>query len=235
MCVAGEEMGSQVRLARALEGATPAQLRAFAEGLKPFLKKDPPPDRDHVRMAMMAVAERWLALEPAPALDFALEHHLWPDGTIQTALQKVLASDFEKAVQLMAHKEMDRGLYIDARYEWIQSLKGTPAPKALEMIADFDARTRNEFMTADALGSFPAQWIRQDPQAAMTWALALPPGHTRRKALEFMALAWGHTDAAAARQFLDSLPPATLPSGLLKSVLLSAIGQGQTSSSLEDE
>ena len=78
-------------------------------------------------------------------------------------------------------------------------------------------------MGAEVLREFPGRWIGEDPQAAMEWALALPPGFTRNNILEKMADAWGAMDAVAARDYVNALPVATLPKGNLRNGLLGRI------------
>ena len=221
---------SMARMHRALRGKTAAELGALAAECARLVS----PDGAHQGAPSMAgpiLMERWMDLDPHGSLEFGFAHPAMFDGSqgnlIEATAKKALRSDLAAGTRLMAKAgHRWRETYIFARGDWIESLEHLPPEKALPMILDFDLQTGNDAQGAQANSDFPGQWIRKDASAAMTWALALPPGWCRNHTLADMVSSWKVLDAAAARAFLESVPAATLPAGSLRTSLLEKLDRG---------
>ena len=217
LIIPGREAASRAAIQRALASLKPQDFTMIAGEL----------EVTDNRLAAVALAERWLNVDPVPALEFVFRHS---DAILSNvyhpclaAMEKVFASDLTAATRLLSMPARDRAFYIDARLAWISSMDGQDPAKALAVIADFEMKSGNDRMGAEVLREFPSRWIGEDPQAAMEWALALPPGFTRNNILEKMADAWGAMDAVAAQDYVNALPVATLPKGNLRNGLLGRI------------
>jgi hypothetical protein len=236
LIVPGRETATRTHLDPAVAGLSAGELAEFADSLK-SLEKSTRGGYGKIHPALVAVVTRWLGVDPAPAAEFALNYpnRIIGDGDVYSAflkaMQKVFLDDLPTATRLMAGmKSDDRELYIYARFECIEGLAGMDPEKALKIIADFDAKTRNQWHGAQALGDFPERWIKSDPNAAMDWALSLPPGYTRSRILTIMAEAWGKSDPAAVKAFLDAVPVSTLPKGNLRAEIAEKIRRMEAAS-----
>lgn len=204
--------GTTARLKSAIETLSLKQLAQFAAkleaGSEPY----------------QLVIERWIALDPVPGIEWAMQREYEDFGPIYTGILEIFKSDRATAVRLLAMYPQDnRGDFLITRGDCIELMEGDNPQDALRFILEMDLRMRSDLQTPDYMGQFGAQWAKTDAVAAMNWALSQPPGHTRREILAQMASAWGQLDASAARAFLDQVPKSQLPSGSLRERLLSAI------------
>jgi hypothetical protein len=227
--VRGREMASQAQMDRAVAGLGAETLADFAAGLDEMKKERGVRYDEALERALIAVAGRWLALDPGPASEFALKNDRRPLGALYypflEGMKKLFRDDMPAATRIMASlRGEDRELYIYARFEGIEGLKGMEPEAALKSIAAFDARTRNQWHGAQALGEFPRLWIEKDAPAAMNWALGLPPGYTRHRILTTMAQAWTKSEPAKAAAFLESVPLSTLPESALRKAIAGCLG-----------
>jgi hypothetical protein len=216
LVVDGRSNLTTANLDRAVSGLDAATLAGFAAELKSRLKRQW--QREEV---VGAVAKRWLRLDPLPAAEFVLHYPsflLNQNGMLnafQFGMRKLAADDLPALRRLMTGVQ-DRELYIDVRLLYLDSLKGMNPAEALPLIVDFEYKTKNEIFFATNYREFPEGWIRDDPQGAMTWALALPPGRIKETLLSQLAEAWKNIDADAAKAFYHALPAEVLPAGRLK-------------------
>jgi hypothetical protein len=72
-------------------------------------------------------------------------------------------------------------------------------------------------------GEHPRRWIEVDPEAAMAWALEQPASRARRYLLYTMSKAWGARDAAAAREYLHTIPLSVIPPGEVREIMENCI------------
>jgi hypothetical protein len=230
LVVRGQPSRSHARLQKAIAGLSAGELTGLATGLKARAERDYVPD-EWIRHAAVAVVARWMRLDPAPAIEFALRYRPGLAGSMEPAfldaIGKVFTADRPNAMRLLGMIGNERELYIYARWRCIRSMERISPPEAMVLIADIDARSGNQRYRADFLGEFPDKWIGSDPVPAMEWALALPPGFTRNNILARMGEAWADADPSAAREYLDSLPRLSLPNGSTRNRIMGAITKAE--------
>jgi hypothetical protein len=214
----------RARLQVALIRMSAAEVAALARELALKLKEKSPLIKDLPPSAAPAVLKRWLDLDSLPALEFAVEHSAFQGPEAYAAeseiIQKLYAADAPAAMRLMAKIDRDDNqIYSALRTSCIDSLKGMPPEAALARIVEFDAHTRNGIFEDDYFGGFPGQWVKSDPQKAMTWALALPPSRARRDILSEMTEVWAVDGGPELRAFLKQVPATILPGGQLRETL----------------
>jgi hypothetical protein len=214
---------TRARLDRALRSLGAAQLASLAAEIKDRIAHQQrrvwPP-----AVVSNAVAGHWLRLDPASAAAFVLHH---PDFQVSSAsdrksfyagMERLMHEDLPPFERLMANMD-NRDFYIMTRLLYVDSFKGMDPAKALPLIVDFEFKTRNESFGADNYQEFPHQWIQNDPQAAINWAISLPPGRIRERLVDWMVRSWVDADAAAARAFYQGLSDKDLPAGALRKAL----------------
>lgn len=213
---------SRVRVERALAGLSASDLAAFAAVIG---SKRTNGGEFAVEYVYELLLLRWIQVEPVSAIEFTLKARFPGSETFEAiinAMGKVFTEDRAAAVRILGEMQ-ERELYIYARHRCIDAMKGMSAQDALALIMEIDAKTRNEWHGAQALGEFPGEWIKSDPAGAMNWALSLPPGFTRREILQVMGSLWAAADSGAYQAFMAAVPFTTLPKGGARNEIDAAI------------
>lgn len=209
---------STARLERAIKELSDAELAALAEGLKKY---------PEAGLAQEVVMKRWIELNPAEAIDFFLNRarfNINVGDEIEAGITKVYNADPATALRLLTAMRKYRSLYIFCRARCIDCMEGMSPQEGLAAVVDLDEKTGNDdSLGAQALGSFPGKWIESDPETAMTWALRLPLGFTRRNMLSLLGGAWAEKDPAAVQAFLESVPLTTLSNGEVRKCIAKTI------------
>lgn len=130
------------------------------------------------------------------------------DQAVHAALENLAQVDLDAAVT-WAREQADR-LPQEAMERLARAAARTDLAAA-RTIADAvvnDPKLRNQGRSV--VVTLTNAWTDEDPVAASTWALAMPPSELRNAAVENVANHWSRRDWPAARRWIESLPPGAL-------------------------
>lgn len=90
----------------------------------------------------------------------------------------------------------------------IQGMAGTDPKGAADMLGRLQATAPkdSEGNLESAASQLVYTWVRDDPEAAGTWTVALPDGNMKDNAIANLVSSWAHEDFDAAGKWLDTLP-----------------------------
>jgi hypothetical protein len=154
--------------------------------------------------------ERWMRVDPASAVQFALAS--FPAGETRTAeFRNVVAGtlsasagydhDDDIAWNMLQH--LPAGPEHDAVTGQLANRWTEYAPdKAAQLVATMTPGAEQTRLAVKAA----EQWAIWDPASASAWAVSFPAGPARDTALAAVAQQWAGNDAAAASDWLQTLP-----------------------------
>lgn len=193
-----EETSSRLRLRelrKALFGIDPTQIPAVLESLK---SRSGAPELFTVQLELL---DQWAVNDPRAALKFAENYDSSHRSGAIEAVVRSWAENDEATAQAWIRTLPSGPEKRDAQSAFLSALTERSPTRAIALLQTgtvSDSEWQRVFST----------FASDDPAGAALAAIALPPGLSRNRAVQAVALEWSRNDAATAAAWVKGLPAA---------------------------